>query len=252
MATNEHEDIVRQSFRTQVGMFSGPDSPYARREGALGWLEPLDPRMIALEVACGAAHVAEGVAASVRQVVGLDLTSELLAVGAARLRDAGVNNVLLQEGNAEALPFVDHSFDLVMCRASLHHFADPHGAVQQMVRVCRSGGRVVLMDLIAPSAPERERFDDLHRLLDPSHVRTFLEEELAAVFPTDVALSHGETTNMRLPIDIAVSELSDRDAVIAALRDEMDEGESTGFDPADEEGAIVVSFTTCVVHGTIS
>src|SRR5205085_6929908 len=241
-----------RSFRNQVGLFSGPESPFARREGSMGWLEPLRPEMIALEVACGAAHAAESAAPAVRQLVGIDLTPELLELGANRLRDAGIDNVLLQQGNAESLPFVDRSFDLVFCRSSLHHFTDTGRAVSEMVRVCRRGGRVVLLDLIAPDAAARDRLDHLHRLLDPSHVRLLMEHELAGIWPPGVALTHGETTTLRLPIDIAVTEQSDRDAVVAALRDELAGGASTGFDPADEKDAVVVSFTTCVVHGTVA
>ena len=118
MAESEHDDVIRRSFEQQVGLFSGDDSVFARRvESPLAWLEPLDPELVVLDVACGAAHVAEQVAPSVRQVVGVDLTPALLALGADRLRAAGIGNVLLQEGNAAALPFVDGSFDLVFCRA---------------------------------------------------------------------------------------------------------------------------------------
>ncbi len=250
MTTEEHEHVVRRSFERQVGLFSGPDSPFAQRPaGTLSWLEPLDLEMVALDVACGAAHAAEAAAPRVRQVVGIDLTPTLLELGAQRLRDAGVMNVLLQEGNAESLPFVDASFDVVFCRGSLHHFADPHRAVVEMVRTCRPGGRVVLLDLIAPSAEERDTFDDLHRLIDPSHMRSFTERELAALLD-GLTLTHGETLPIRMPIDIALTEQSERETVLAALRADAAGGRPTGFDPVAEDGSFLVSFTTCFVHGT--
>src|SRR5436190_2939763 len=254
MAADPHDQVVRRSFSRQVGLFSGPESPFARRpEGALSWLEPLTDDMVVLEVACGAAHVAESVAPRVREVVGLDLTPELLALGAARLRDVGVDNVLLQEGNAEALPFVDRSFDLVCCRSSLHHFADPARAVAEMVRVCRLGGRVVLSDLVAPSAGERDEFDRLHRLIDPSHVRAFLEDELPRVMPDGVELSYGETTTTRLPLAIALTEQSEREPVFAALHGELAGGARTGFDPEEgDDGSFVVAFTSCTIEGAVA
>src|SRR5450432_3538701 len=111
MTEHEHDEITRQSFAQQVSLFRGDDSPFARRPSStLAWLEPLHDDMILLDVACGAAHAAEVAAPHVRQVVGLDLTPALLALGAARLDDAGIRNVLLQEGNASALPFADESF----------------------------------------------------------------------------------------------------------------------------------------------
>lgn len=251
MSAHEHDQVVRRSFERQVGLFSGPDSPFARRpEGTLAWLEPLTKEMIALEVACGAAHAAEVAAPHVRQVVGIDLTPALLGIGAERLRQAGIANVLLQEANAESLPFLDASFDLVFCRSSLHHLADPRRAVAEMVRTCRPGGRIVLSDLIAPSAEARDSFDRVHRLIDPSHVRAFLEGEFEDLLPGGVsALSYGETSTVRLPIDIALTEQSHRDAVLAAFRAELAGGEPTGFDPIEENGTWVVSFASCVVHG---
>ncbi len=251
MSSTDHDEVVRQSFARQAGLFSGPDSPFAPRPAStLAWIEPLHDDMIVLEVACGTAHASEPVAARVRQVVGIDLTPDLLRIGAARLRENGIPNVLLQEGNAEALPFADESFDVVCCRSSLHHFADPRRAVDEMLRVCRPGGRVVLVDLVAPSETVRDRFDHVHRLLDPSHVRTFCEPELADLFPAGFcALTYGETSTLRLPIDVAITEQSARAEVLALLDAERrGEAPPTGFDPVDEDGKIVVSFTTCIVH----
>src|SRR4029077_1563483 len=98
---SDQDDLVRASFCRQVGLFSGPDSPFVRRPaGTVEQLEPLDDGMLVLDLRCGAAHAAEVVAPRVRQVVGVDLTASLLELGAARLATAGVDNVLLQEGNA--------------------------------------------------------------------------------------------------------------------------------------------------------
>jgi ubiquinone/menaquinone biosynthesis C-methylase UbiE len=251
MSGRTHDDVARDSFRSQVEAFSRSDSVYARRDGTLSWIEPLDTSMILLDVACGAAHAAESVAPAVRQVVGIDLTPELLEVGAARLKESGVTNVLLQEANAQELPFVDGSFNVVFCRSSLHHFADPHGAVTEMARVARSGGRIVIVDLVAPRGVDHERFDDLHRLLDPSHVRTFLEEELVAVFPDRAAVIYGQTSTMRFPIDVAIEAQSDREAVLSALRSELDGAAPTGFDPVEDKGSIEVAFTISAVHAAV-
>lgn len=250
MTAETHDDVVRRSFERQVPLFSGPDSPFATRTGALAWIEPLDSEMIVLDVACGAAHASEPVAPHVRQVVGVDLTRALLQLAAARLQEHGISNVLLQEANAESLPFLDESFDVVCCRSSLHHFADPKRAAAEMLRVCRTGGRVVLMDLVAPDPACRERFDHVHRLLDPSHVRTFLESELANLLPGGLdALEYGETMTIRLPLDIVTNEQSDVDAVTALLRAELDgTGDATGFDPAEEDGRLTVAFTTSTIH----
>jgi ubiquinone/menaquinone biosynthesis C-methylase UbiE len=253
VSSHEHDHVVRRSFEQQRGLFTGDDALFARRQlSALAWLEPLDPEMIVLDVACGAAHAAEQVAPRVRQVVGLDLTRALLDLGADRLRDAGIMNVLLQEGSAAELPFLDASFDLVFCRAALHHIPDPHGAVAEMARVCRPGGRVVAADMVAPSADVREAFDALHRRIDPSHAGVLLEAELAELLRSKVGpLAYGETSNpLTIPIDVILTDASDRDAVTATIETELSGGAATGFEPVLEDGQTLVSFTNTVVHAT--
>ena len=253
MSTSDHDHVVRKSFEKQAGLFVGDDSPFARRPAsALAWLEPLDADMIVLDVACGAAHAAEQAAPHVRQVVGVDLTPALLQVGAERLRAAGMTNVLLQEGNATDLPFVDASFDLVVCRGALHHFADRAAAIAEMVRVCRSGGRIVAADMVAPSAEVRDAFDALHRTIDPSHAGVLLEAELADLLESQVGpLTYGETSDpFRIPIDAILTDVADRDAVTSALQAELAGGAATGFDPVLEDGQTLVSFTNTVVHAT--
>jgi ubiquinone/menaquinone biosynthesis C-methylase UbiE len=251
MSTDEHDAVVRGSFERQVGLFTGDDSFFARRAAsAVAWLEPLDPQMIVLDVACGAAHVAEQVAPYVRQAVGLDLTPELLALGAERLRHADITNVLLQEGNAARLPFLDASFDLVFCRSALHHFAHPADPVAEMARVCRSAGRVVVSDMVATSQRVRERFDDLHRLIDPSHAGVLVESEVAELLRSTVGPlgDHRPPTSVTLPIEKMFTELSHRDAVLFALHDELEGGPATGFSPTVHDDQVLVSFTSVLVH----
>jgi SAM-dependent methyltransferase len=250
----EHDAVVRRSFERQVGLFQGEHSPFAHRPASpLAWLEPLDRDMVVLDVACGAGHAAEQVAPHVRQVVGVDLTPALLVAGVDRLRSAGITNVLLQEGNANDLPFVDGSFDLVVCRGSLHHFPKPEQPAAEMARVCRPGGRVVVSDMVAPTADVRTAFDDLHRLLDPSHAGVLLETELAELLRSTVGpLTYGETMDpITLPVDHIMTDVADRDAIMSAIQVELAGGTPTGFDPVtDDGGQILVSFTSTVIHAT--
>jgi SAM-dependent methyltransferase len=255
MSASEHDAVVRSSFEKQASIFGGEHSPFARRpHSPLAWLEPLEPDMIVLDVACGAGHVAEQLAPHVRQVVGVDLTPALLELGAERLREAGTTNVLLQEGNAAELPFLDASFDLVVCRGAMHHFLHPEQPIAEMARVCRPEGRVVVSDMVATSAEARERFDQVHRNLDPSHARTLLEAELADLLRSTVGpIAYGETTDpFKIPVEHILTEAADRDAVTSALRAELAGGDTTGFDPVADGDQILVSFTSTVVHATRS
>jgi SAM-dependent methyltransferase len=255
MSASEHDAVVRSSFEKQAAIFGGDHSPFARRpHSPLAWLEPLEPDMIVLDVACGAGHVAEQVAPNVRQVVGIDLTPSLLELGAERLREAGITNVLLQEGNAAELPFLDASFDLVVCRGAMHHFLHPEQPIAEMARVCRAEGRVVVSDMVVTSGEARERFDQVHRYLDPSHAGALLEVELAELLRSTVGpISYGETSEpFKIPVEHILTDAADRDAVMSALRAELAGGDATGFDPVLDGDKILVSFTSTTVHATRS
>src|SRR5262249_34039936 len=132
-ASRSHNDVVRDSFTQQVGLFTGENSVFARRSASpTAWIEPLDRDMLVLDVACGAAHATEQIAPHLRQGIGIDLTPALLRAASERLAGAGITNVLLQEGDAAQLAFVDASFDLVVCRSSLHPMPDPGVAIAEM------------------------------------------------------------------------------------------------------------------------
>ena len=128
-----------------------------------------------LDVGCGTGIVARRAAPRVRRagrVVGLDASPGMLAVArAAAAREQLV--IDWREGRAEALPFADGDFDLVLCQYALMFFADPPAALAQMRRVLADGGRVALsvwQDL--DRHPFYERLDRvIERHLGTSSVR---------------------------------------------------------------------------------
>jgi SAM-dependent methyltransferase len=77
------------------------------------------------------------------RVVGLDVTPELLEGARRRAAEAGVE-VDWIEGDAQDLPFEDESFDLVISTFGAMFAPDHERAAGELVRVCRTGGRVAM------------------------------------------------------------------------------------------------------------
>lgn len=97
-----------------------------------------------LDVGCGHGNTALAAArAGARRVVGVDLSPELLAVGRRRSTAEDLE-VDWREGDAEALPFADESFDVVTSTLAVIFAPDQRQAAAELARVCRSGGRVAL------------------------------------------------------------------------------------------------------------
>lgn len=133
----------------------------------------------ALDVGCGAGALALALAPLVRDVVGLDRVTELLELA----RERAPANVSFVEGDAEALPFDDGSFDLACTLRTLHHVRHPERVLAELARVCRRGGRILVVDQIAPHDPlEAIAVDRFERARDEGHTRLLPETDLRQLF----------------------------------------------------------------------
>jgi len=132
-------------------MSLGTDGSWRRKAIDLCALEG-DHRL--LDIATGTADVAI-LAARRRaglQVVGLDASAGMLGIGLEKIRRARLTDrVHLTQGDAQALPFPDNSFDAALIAFGIRNVPDRERGIREMVRVVRSGGRIVVLELGMPS-----------------------------------------------------------------------------------------------------
>jgi SAM-dependent methyltransferase len=136
-----------------------------------------------LDLGCGAGHASFALArGGARRITAYDPSSDMLAVVAREAATRGCEGIEICVGAAEALPFEGDTFDLVVTRYSAHHWASVPRALAECARVTVPGGRLVVIDVIAPEAP---LFDTslqvIEFLRDPSHVRNYRVSEWAAM-----------------------------------------------------------------------
>lgn len=119
-----------------------------------------------LELGCGAARWSITLAGRGAKAVGLDLSSAQLTHARNLLRKSG-NRVRLVRGDAERLPFVSATFDIVFCDWGAMTFCDPYRTVPEAARVLRTGGRLVFATAspFRSVAEERGRYRLGRRLL---------------------------------------------------------------------------------------
>jgi len=104
-------------------------------------LDPL-PAGTLLDVACGTGRYSAYMAGRGHQVIGIDLSPDMLALARAKLPEAE-----FREGDMESLPFEDASVDTAICALALVHLKDIRRAIAEMARVLRPGGRLIISDV---------------------------------------------------------------------------------------------------------
>ncbi|MBZ0293670.1 MAG: class I SAM-dependent methyltransferase [Anaerolineae bacterium] len=102
-----------------------------------------------LDIACGTGTLTRRLPKSVGpngQVVGLDISSEMLAVARKiSLPPSDTTAIEWHEGNASAIPFHDASFDVVFCLFGFMYFTDQVAVLKDISRVLKPNGRLILM-----------------------------------------------------------------------------------------------------------
>ncbi len=172
----DRSSIVQERFTRQARAFA--KSPLQNDPARLGRLLLFSGARAgeqALDAGCGPGIVTAALRRAGLRAVGVDLTEAMLR----EARHSGGDYV---RGDLDRLPFKTGAFDLALCRNTLHHLSDPGRALEELGRVVRPGGRVVIEDMRAPDDPNRRAYQEtIERLRDRAHARTLTLAELRAL-----------------------------------------------------------------------
>lgn len=109
------------------------------------FLERLDvrPGTKMLDVACGSGTLCLMAARRGAEVAGIDLTEASIDAARSRAQEQGLN-IRFEQGDAEALPYADASFDLVTSIFGAMFAPRPEVVADELLRVCRPGGTIAM------------------------------------------------------------------------------------------------------------
>lgn len=174
--TTHQESIIDQFTRQSAHYLQMPGHNNEESIRLLMDLVRVSERDTVLDVACGTGIVSCAFAATAKHVTGIDLTPAMLEQAGSLARQRGLTNLTWQQGDIEELPFPDNSFSIILSRYAFHHILKPAIVVSEMVRVCQSGGRILIADAFL--SPEKvDAYNHFERLFDPSHARALTLEE---------------------------------------------------------------------------
>jgi ubiquinone/menaquinone biosynthesis C-methylase UbiE len=181
----EHEKrLVQQQFGKTAASYvaSRTHGDEASLSQLIQMLHP-QATWIGLDIATGGGHLAGALAPHVTWMFATDITPDMLAAARGHLTKNGCTNVGYVVADAEQLPFLEDSFDVVTCRIAAHHFPNPKAFVAEVRRVLKPGGRFLLVDNVAPEDDDCAQFlNTFEKMRDISHVRCLKVSEWTGVF----------------------------------------------------------------------
>jgi SAM-dependent methyltransferase len=183
MSTDAHSGAIRDEFAHQADSFArSPTMTLVETLGVLVDLVPEDTAARWVETACGPGLIARAIAPRVGSVVGIDLTPAMIEKARADAAEAGDENVSFEVGDATALDLPDDSLDGAITRFSLHHIPAPIRVLEEMRRVVKPGGYVVVSDFVTDDDGASAAWQEgIERLRDPSHWALLTPSRIAAL-----------------------------------------------------------------------
>ena len=125
------------------------------RRKMISELDSVQPKTI-LDVATGTADVAINTIKQLKindlHIEGVDISAEMLNVGRKKIQNEGMSEkIVLTLGDSEQLPYQDNKFDALTVAFGVRNFENLERGLQEMHRVLRKGGKVVVLEFSKPT-----------------------------------------------------------------------------------------------------
>ena len=143
------------------------------------------------------------------QVIGIDRSKMMLQIGAANVKQAGLQaQITLADEDASQLPYPDDYFDAVVSNSLVHHLPEPLPFLQELKRVLKPHGAIVLRDLLRPM--DFATVDALVGSIGDgydAHQQKLFRDSLCAAFRLDELRTLLDTAGLQ---DVSLYQSSDR------------------------------------------
>jgi ubiquinone/menaquinone biosynthesis C-methylase UbiE len=122
-------------------------------------------------------------------ITAVDLAQSMLIVGQRNVQEAGlVQRIRLEQVDTKRMAYPDLEFDLLISNSLVHHLPDPLSFFQEVKRLVRPGGAILIRDLIRPGSDEivNDLVDQIGSGYDPRQQQLFRDSLKAALTLAEV------------------------------------------------------------------
>jgi demethylmenaquinone methyltransferase/2-methoxy-6-polyprenyl-1,4-benzoquinol methylase len=179
----EHERRIKRKFRLLAMFYDltepawGLSSRQNPRQALASKVPEATPRILDVCTGTAASAIALAQTHPLSEIVGVDLSPDMMAIARDKLRKRGVDNVTIHAMDAAAMDFADCSFDAATISFGLHEM--DYGLMVEVLaetrRVVKVGGRLVIVDWDQEGGPAGLAQALFLRTLEPAHMPHFLQ-----------------------------------------------------------------------------
>jgi ArsR family transcriptional regulator len=190
----KRQDKMRSFFDSVAGRLGRDYVPGKSWKSLAETLLRLMPPMVIADLGAGEGAFALLLAQQAKKVIAVDSSAKMIEVGREQALRHGVENVEYRLGDMEEIPIGDGEVDLVFFSQSLHHALHPERAVEDVWRILKPGGRIVILDLVKHRFEEaRELYADEWLGFSETEVEAMLEKSGFRSVQTSVVHKEPET-----------------------------------------------------------
>jgi demethylmenaquinone methyltransferase/2-methoxy-6-polyprenyl-1,4-benzoquinol methylase len=158
------------------------------RKKTLLKLKKDNPQFI-LDVATGTADLAIMASRllSPQKITGIDISEGMLELGRKKILQGGLQEqITLHTGDSEAIPMDNDQFDAVTVSFGVRNFQNLEKGLQEILRVLRPGGKLVVLEFSRPSLPGVQQLYNLYmNIVTPGVGRIFSKSRIAYQYLND-------------------------------------------------------------------